>query len=175
MDVLCTCATEGSQPLREVMEYLPSSLRGIPTSATPLEVLSFPSSGVGLDLLLQSVHWVSFDHLLRRFGSNLHFFAKNIPHSCLRGWLCASLDSAESWKCEDTCFLRLLASDLHQGVEVIRARLLLQTMLLCQRLCNHAFRHWLGRSCLGRTLGLHTRSHDNLGSELEKKEQIYKC
>merc|ERR1712094_14621 len=50
-------------------------------------MLSCPLSGVGLDLLLQSLHWVSFDNLFRWFRSNFDVFPKDVPHSCLRGWL----------------------------------------------------------------------------------------
>merc|ERR1719486_1035203 len=69
-----------------------------------------------LDLLLQSRHWVSFNDFLRRLGCNLHLLAEDVPDSCLRGWLGAGLDPAQTWNCEDASLLHLLASNLHKGV-----------------------------------------------------------
>merc|ERR1719310_966492 len=137
--------------------------------SSPLEVLSFPL-GVTLDLLLESLHWESFDYLLGRFRSHFHVLAEDVPHACLRGWLCAELEPAESGKCEDAGLFHLLGSNRNQGVDDVGTSLRLELMLLCHCLHQCTLRHCFGSSCLD----LHRR-HDLKGSESEERMQIYKC
>merc|ERR1711924_486264 len=103
----------------EVMPHLPSSLCGIPTSAEPLEMLSLAPSRVGS-------RSASSEHALGKLSQSSSqawrqpsFLCRRRSDSRLRGWLGAGLDPAQAWECEDAGLFHLLASDLHQGVEVI--------------------------------------------------------
>jgi hypothetical protein len=57
------------------------------------------------DLLLERSHWEGFHDGLRWLRLDLGLLAKHHFHACLRGWLVACLDAADSRQREDASLL----------------------------------------------------------------------
>merc|ERR1711924_67842 len=100
----------------------------MPTSAGPLEVSLQRCFQANLDLVLQSLSSERLDDGAGRLGCDLDLLAEHVLDACLRRWLLACLDHAQPWDGEFTCLDHLLAGNLHEGAEDIRASLLLQAV-----------------------------------------------
>merc|ERR1719359_1462822 len=115
MDESCTCApTKALTHCARSWSTFQARSAGFPHQLNLWRCCHFLLLEWDLDLLLQSMHWVSFHDLLRRLSCNLHFFSEDVPDSRLRGWLGAGLDPAQARECEDAGLFHLLASDLYQ-------------------------------------------------------------